>query len=465
MSLAESILQKRRQNPVRLDLEQTGLYHSFRLPDGRLLRGAMSIEWQEERLASFGLPERLDGKRLLDIGPWDGYFTFEVERRGADVTAIDYVDLDTFRELHRLFASRARYESLDVYELDPTRNGVFDIVLCLGVLYHLKHPLLALERICAVTREFCIVETFVVDGETWQQGLRPPLPFIEFYERAELGGQLDNWSGPTVGAVEALVRAAGFARADVVRVTGASACVVAHRKWKDLPPDEESPVELFGLSCHRHRGRCFESNKEEYIALWCIWSTVDGPPLETVFPEVDGFGVAPISCTLTENGLLVSLRVPPGLSSGKHEARIKIGKAGWSHPRQFFLDLPPISNEIDLVSVQDGITWQEGEVDWARDGWMTLWVNGLSPEADAGNTVVEVAGVPHLPETVSVELGQVNVRLRPVIRAGTQSVRVLHRGAQSRPINVTVVGQASWPVFPKNLMPALPSSPDSSDSQ
>jgi hypothetical protein len=123
------------------------------------------------------------------------FFTFEMERRGADVTAIDYVDLDTFRELHGTFGSRARYESLDVYELDPKRNGVFDIVLRLGVLYHLKHPLLALERICAVTRELCILETFVVDGEAWQQGIRPPLPFIEFYEGEELGGQWTTGPG------------------------------------------------------------------------------------------------------------------------------------------------------------------------------------------------------------------------------------------------------------------------------
>src|ERR1041384_6364559 len=227
------LIEKRQINPVREGLEATGLYHSFYLPDGSLLRGSMSMEWQQERLASFGLPEDLRGKTVLDIGPWDGFYTFEMERRGADVTAIDYADLDTFRELHRLFQSKARYERMDVYELDQERLGMFDIVLCLGALYHFKHPLVALEKICAVTRELCIIDTFVVDGETRREGVRPPLPYLEFYEREELSGQADNWCGPSVCAVEALARAAGFARAEVLRVTDASACVAAHRKWRE----------------------------------------------------------------------------------------------------------------------------------------------------------------------------------------------------------------------------------------
>ena len=168
---------------IREGLERTGLYHSFRLPDGRILRGAMPLEWLDARVQTMALPADLTGKRVLDIGPWDGFFTFEMERRGADVTAIDYVDLDTFRELHRAMGSRARYERLDVYELDPRRFGTFDIVLCLGVLYHLKHPLLGLERICSVTREVCIVESFVIDGRDRLQGIAPAPPCLEFYER------------------------------------------------------------------------------------------------------------------------------------------------------------------------------------------------------------------------------------------------------------------------------------------
>ena len=432
----------RRENPTRAVLEKKGLYHSFRLPDGRLLDGAMSLEAQDERLAPFRLPESLHGKRVLDIGPWDGYYTFEMERRGAEVTAIDYVDLDTFRELHRLMGSKAKYHQLDVYELDPKKLGTFDIVLCFGVLYHLKHPLLALEKICAVTRDACLIDSFVVDGAAWEQGIHPTVPYVELYERDELGGQLDNWSGPTVGALEALVRVAGFAGAEVVRVSGGSAGIAARRRWTNLPLEEDAPVEILGLNCHLHRGRSFRSEKEEYIALWCSWTASAAPSLDMFFPEIDGFGVAPLAASLTPAGLLVSVRIPPGLSPGQHWARLKIGRSAWCAPLDFYMDLPPVATNLTISSVQDGVTLQYDQVDWKEGGWITIWVTGLSAEADAGNTIVELAGVPHLPETVDAVRGQINVRLRPLMRAGEVELIVLHRGSKSLARTLRVRGDA-----------------------
>jgi tRNA (mo5U34)-methyltransferase len=428
MEADNDLLAKRRYNPAGAALAETGLYHSFRLDDGVILHGVLSLEQLEARLAAFRLPLDLAGRRVLDIGAWDGYFAFEMERRGADVTAIDYVDLDTFRAVHRAIQSQVTFLRMDVYELDPKVHGTFDIVLCLGVLYHLKHPLLALEKMCAVTADQCIVETFVIDGESTRQGVRPPLPFLEFYERDELGGQLDNWCGPTVSAVESVVRAAGFASAEVLLVTPTHATVAAHRKWKNLPPDDEDAVRLVGLNCHAHAGKSFQSRKEEYIALWCEWKAPAAPPLSSVFPEVSGFGVAPMSCTLTSVGLLVSLRVPPGLAPGTHSARLKIGNSRWSDPLEFFVDLPPIDTIPTIVIAQDGIQWLSDEVDWGTGGWLSLWAEGLSAEADPGNTVVEINGLPHFPDKVCPENGQINVQLRPLILPGLCEVRIGHRG-------------------------------------
>lgn len=316
---------------------------------------------------------------------------------------------------------------------------MFDIVLCLGALYHFKHPLVALEKICAVTRELCIIDTFVVDGETRREGVRPPLPYLEFYEREELSGQADNWCGPSVCAVESLARAAGFARADVLRVTDASACVAAHRKWIGLPPEEEPPVEIRALTGHANRGRSFVSSKEQYIVLWCAWS-LEIPALDAVFPEVDGFGVAPLACASVTQGMVVTLRVLPGLRSGRHEIRLKIGTSKWSKPEPFYVDLPPISNEVEMVSVQDGIAWTPGQVDWANGGWVTIWVKGLSAEADGANTTVEISGIPHFPDAVAAPGGQVNVQLRPLIRAGEHDIVVVHRGARTPAKIVSVSG-------------------------
>jgi hypothetical protein len=307
----------------------------------------------------------------------------------------------------------------------------------------LKHPLLALEKICAVTRDVCILETFVTDALQWRQGTAEPVPCIEFYEREELGGQLDNWCGPTVSAVEALARAAGFARTEVLRVIDNYACVAAYRRWRDIAPDTGPRPEIVGLTSHLHRGRSFQTNKEEYMHLWCVWRDEGAPPLDDVFPEVDGYGIPPLSCTITEGGgLLVNMRLPPGLASGRHHARLKIGQSHWSDASHFYVDLPdlPSAHTIQVLSVQDGVNWQTGEVNWRNGGWATVWVSGLSDEADAGNTVVEVSGIPHWPEAVHVGRGQVNFRLRPFLRSGEHELQVLHRGVGSQPLGFSVTG-------------------------
>ena len=88
--------------------------------------------------------------RVLDIGARDGFFSFELERRGADVVAIDYIDPGRDRLPGRARAARARRSTTvvdNVYRLSRERHGEFDIVLFLGVLYHLRDPLLALDRL------------------------------------------------------------------------------------------------------------------------------------------------------------------------------------------------------------------------------------------------------------------------------------------------------------------------------
>ena len=436
---SQSLREIRSVNPVREGLDSTGLYHSFVLPGGRQLPGAIPIEHQKERLAAFDLPADLSGKRVLDIGPWDGFFAFEMERRGAEVVAIDYVDLDTFRALHRHLGSKIQYERMDIYELSPERVGTFDIVLCLGVLYHLKHPLLALEKICAITKDRCIIESFAVDAVARQEGENASIPYIEFYEYDELAGQTDNWCGPTVSALEALVRSAGFASARVLKLFGTTACVAARRQWTGLPAEEHS-LRLLGIHSHQNRGRTFDSAKEEYLVLWSPTDDANPPPLADLFPEVDGYGVAPLSCVINDGQVVTSVRLPPFMTSGAHHVRLKIGRSAWSNALPFYVDLPPLESELTLVALQDGATWDANSVGWKNGGLLTLWVEGLSLEADAGNMTVEISGVPHAPIDVLVETGQVNIRLRPLIRGGVHQVRVTHRGKSTETKKLRVVG-------------------------
>src|SRR6266850_1398409 len=85
----------------RLRMEK-GWWHSFELPDGTLIEGPNSLAGQKTRIGQFPIPEDLTGKRVLDIGAWDGWFSFEMERRGAEVVAIDNWDNPRFREMHAL---------------------------------------------------------------------------------------------------------------------------------------------------------------------------------------------------------------------------------------------------------------------------------------------------------------------------------------------------------------------------
>ena len=89
------------------ELKRLGWYHSIELPDGRVIEGLQSLERQRWRLSQFPIPNDLRGKRVLDIGAWDGWFTFEMERRGASVVAVDFAEQQRFHEARKLLNSKA----------------------------------------------------------------------------------------------------------------------------------------------------------------------------------------------------------------------------------------------------------------------------------------------------------------------------------------------------------------------
>ena len=184
-------------------------YHSIDLGGGIITPGADNTP---ERLARLDLPESFAGKTTLDIGAWDGFFSFEAERRGATrVLATDSYSWSGkgwgtqagFNLAREALGSKVEDLTIDVMDLDPARTGQFDIVFFLGVLYHLRHPLLALEAIASVTREMLIVET-VVDCVGY------PRPAAAFYPGTELNNDPTNWWGPNPLAVAGMLRSVGF---------------------------------------------------------------------------------------------------------------------------------------------------------------------------------------------------------------------------------------------------------------
>ena len=175
----------------------------------------------------------LTGMRVLDIATQDGFWAFWAEERGArEVVALDVDSIyqmdwspdgpgaaaiaqyrsnslgwtDTtsgFWFLHEQRKSSVTRVSMSVYELEPGRVGTFDLVFMYGLLYHLRHPLYALDRIRAVTLGSLLLETHVVTTH-------PNLPHSVFYADDVCVGDHTNWVGPTPAQVNSWVRSAGF---------------------------------------------------------------------------------------------------------------------------------------------------------------------------------------------------------------------------------------------------------------
>lgn len=109
----------------------------------------------DQRLRNVGVdPLQLEGKRVLDIGAWAGAFSFYLEEHGAEVIALDVQDprVNGFSLLHEMRDSNVEHRMASIYDLHPEMFGEFDIVGFFGVFYHLKHPLLAMERINSVLK-------------------------------------------------------------------------------------------------------------------------------------------------------------------------------------------------------------------------------------------------------------------------------------------------------------------------
>jgi tRNA (mo5U34)-methyltransferase len=163
-------------------------FHNLHLPDGtqtaprHLLGDFPAVKWRQ--IVPF-VASDLSGWRVLDIGCNAGFYSFEFARRGAVVTAID-IDLHYLEQARwaaRQFGLSERLELRQgsVYEL-AGHSERFDLVCFLGVLYHLRHPLLALDLIRGVTGKQMFLQTMTMPGE---EVCRPP-ESIGLRERARM---------------------------------------------------------------------------------------------------------------------------------------------------------------------------------------------------------------------------------------------------------------------------------------
>ena len=190
------------------EINKINWWHKIDLGNGITTPG---LDDSSTKLAQVKLPESLRGLSVLDIGAWDGFFAFECERRGAKrVVALDKFVWNWpafgkrgFELARRVLGSKVEDVESEVLDISPERVGTFDLVLFLGVLYHMRHPLLALERVASVAGKQLILETHVDLNEHDR-------PVMAFYPGDECNGDSSNWIGPNRAAVEAMLRVVGF---------------------------------------------------------------------------------------------------------------------------------------------------------------------------------------------------------------------------------------------------------------
>ena len=411
---------RRHQNDFLADLQRKRFYHSFELPDGSRIDGVMPLTWLRERWSRFPLPDDLTGKRVLDIGPWDGWFSFEAERRGAQVVSVDREEQTTYLEMHRRLNSRADYRTLDLFELPTAGLGTFDIVFCLGLLYHLKHPVLGLEIVASLAKEVAIVETFIVEGD-------PEIPHMEFYELDELNGHMDNWVGPTANCVLAMCRTAGFARVVQIGRDPTNLSVACWRKW--LPEPEAPtlpPPALLAAVNPATFGINFVPIRDEYLACW-FTTSAETLTRDDVCLEVGEFGAPAVwvKKSDTPGSWQANFRIPPGTARGWHDVRLRLTTSRFSDPLRIAYDMPLAVEALKITGAADSENWMPNQT----SGKLSIWVEGLPENADRGN--VKVWFGDHRAQVIWVGAGQVNVAVPAGCSAGEYGILIECGGVKS----------------------------------
>jgi tRNA (mo5U34)-methyltransferase len=404
-------------------------YHSLELP-GVVVPGIVPVERLRERLDRY-LPLRdLRGKRVLDVGAASGWNSFELEKRGARVVALDCVEYPEFAYAKKALDSQVEFVLLDVDEISRERLGSFDYVLCFGVLYHLRHPLLALEKICSITREMAFIESYVIDPDASFPGCA-----MEFYETNELGGQIDNWWGPTAACLAALCRSAGFGSVENLYVRDRRAGFLCGRRWtQPLRTVTAPPLLCFAVN-NRYQDDCFSPPKDEYISI--TFKYADEIERSDALVEVDDLAVPVLSLVrIAPSRWQADVRVPPALEEGRHAVRLRTVNSEYSNSLP--ISVVPFEARRGFVRQCDGIATAAVLLEVGPDPATPVVRDPLAPmpihfqcagpgSASAESITVEVDGVPSPVMAFGfVEEGvhQANCRLPADLSVGAHEVRL-----------------------------------------
>ena len=392
---------------------EPGWTQSLELRDGRVIEGISTLDQQWRRIAQFPVPDDLHGKRVLDIGATDGWFSFEMERRGAHVIALESSANTKILEAKKLVRSRIDVRFGDVSSLGWRDLGTFDIILAFGVLDNLTDPSTALENICGLARNLVCIETAA------------PLP-------------------PQLGS-------AGFARIRIESTLADRTHVTCWRSWdaSAIPATPTTPPTLVCFENSRTRDHILSVAAHDTLNFHFKW---EGEELSVanVFPEVSGLGIPPLKVISSEGGWQGTFRLPPGLRPGWHDFVLRVAGSAPCKPIRIGVDVPDearrywpaeASNHLRIGSVTDGKTFERDRIRVGEDSAVSLWVQGLPATADAAEIRIRLNGT-DLPATWLEPAGsgarQVNATLPPGISASEARISVVHgiRESVARPVSL-----------------------------
>jgi tRNA (mo5U34)-methyltransferase len=203
-------------------------FHNLHLPSGEqtlprhVLGGDFpNFKWQQIRRF---VPADLHGWRVLDVGCNAGFYSFELARRGASVLAIDvdphYLAQARWALGEMGLQDRIEFRQMEVYDLMRSDER-FDLIWFMGVFYHLRYPLLALDLLAARTRRLMMFQTLTLPGmlvrpDTADCPIEDRTPLLEsswpkmaFIEN-RLAGDPTNWWAANHAGVEAMLRSSGL---------------------------------------------------------------------------------------------------------------------------------------------------------------------------------------------------------------------------------------------------------------
>jgi tRNA (mo5U34)-methyltransferase len=199
--------------------------------------------WERVKIC---LPDDLSGQTVLDVGCNAGFYSIEMKRRGA----ARVLGIDSQRDLIRqaVFVRKVTrldidYQRMSVYDLDPHGLGQFDITLALGLIYHCKHLVLALEKLFLVTRRLLVLETAIYPPEKSPESFAYPMgggqptlhPLAYIENPPDAKEAIYNWFLPGTAALSALLKNIGFEEVKVFPGVQSDRAVLACRKLQPYP--------------------------------------------------------------------------------------------------------------------------------------------------------------------------------------------------------------------------------------